>query len=145
MPVRSRRRMLGGSLAVAGLGVLSGCGLASFPGTRQAGPRRIGFIDSLPNQTTFVPFREGMRDLGYVDGENVAIEYRTADGDLERLPALVADLVAFPVEILLAPNPIVARAAREATQPSRSSRRAAMLSRLDWSPTLPTPRGTSRA
>jgi len=82
---------------------------------RTAGPRRIGFLDSLPNQLTFEPFREGMRDLGYVEGENIAIEYRTADGDLRRLPALVAELVGLPVEIIVAPNPIVVRAVRDAS------------------------------
>src|SRR3954469_24612444 len=80
-----------------------------------AGPRRIGFLDSLPNQLTFEPFREGMRDLGYVEGENVAIEYRTAEGDLRRQPALVAELVGLPVEIIVAPNPIVVRAVRDAS------------------------------
>jgi putative ABC transport system substrate-binding protein len=110
---RGRRRLIQGSLALAGLGLLSGCGRLGW----QAPPRvpRIGYLDSLANQLTFEPFREGMHDLGYVDGENVAIEYRNAEGDLQRLPALVAELLGQPVEVIVVPNPVVARAVRNAS------------------------------
>jgi putative ABC transport system substrate-binding protein len=106
--VLRRRRLIRGSLALAGLGLLSGCG--RLPWQTPSKVPRIGYLDSLPNQITFEPFRDGLRDLGYVDGENIAIEYRAADGDLERLPALVAELLGLPVEIMVAPNPVVARA-----------------------------------
>ena len=43
-------------------------------------------------------FRHGLRDLGYVEGRNIAIEYRFADGQADRLPALVAELVRLPVD-----------------------------------------------
>jgi putative ABC transport system substrate-binding protein len=45
-------------------------------------------------------FRQGLAELGYVEGENLAIEYRWARGDYERLPALAADLVGKPVRVL---------------------------------------------
>jgi putative ABC transport system substrate-binding protein len=47
-------------------------------------------------------FRQGLRDLGYVEGPNVVIEYRSAEGKLERLPALAAELVALKVDVIVA-------------------------------------------
>ena len=47
-------------------------------------------------------FLQGLRDLGYVEGRNVVIEYRDAEGKLERLPALAAELVALKVDVILA-------------------------------------------
>ena len=49
-----------------------------------------------------VPFREGMRRLGFVEHQNLEIEYRYAEGHAERLPAMVADLVAQHVEVIVA-------------------------------------------
>jgi putative tryptophan/tyrosine transport system substrate-binding protein len=47
-------------------------------------------------------FLHGLRDLGYVEGHNVVIEYRDAEGKLERLPALAAELVALKVDVIVA-------------------------------------------
>ena len=65
---------------------------------------RIGYLspkvaDSLHLRDAFL---QGLRDLGYVEGRNVAIEYRDAEGKLERLPALAAELVALKVDVILA-------------------------------------------
>src|SRR3989442_10038964 len=46
-------------------------------------------------------FRHGLRDLGYVEGQNIRIEQRFAEGQYERLPALAADLVRLPVDVLV--------------------------------------------
>jgi putative ABC transport system substrate-binding protein len=66
---------------------------------------RIGF-QSVASRETNIPFikafEEGLRSLGYRVGENVAIEYRFADGQIERLPALAADLVRLGVDIIIA-------------------------------------------
>jgi len=47
-------------------------------------------------------FRQGLRDLGYVEGRNLVIEIRSAEGKLERLPALAAELVALKVDVIVA-------------------------------------------
>ena len=65
---------------------------------------RIGFLG---NSTAALevnlvgPFREGLRDLGYVEGRNVLIEYRWAEGNYERFPALIAELIALKVEVIV--------------------------------------------
>jgi ABC-type uncharacterized transport system substrate-binding protein len=61
-------------------------------------------------------FRQGLRDLGYVEGRNLAIEYRDAEGKLERLPARAAELVALKVDVIVAPTTPAALAAKEATR-----------------------------
>jgi len=61
-------------------------------------------------------FRQELRDLGYVEGRNLVIEYRSAEGNLERLPALVAELVALKVDVIMAPSTVAALAAKQATR-----------------------------
>src|SRR5262245_26960078 len=61
-------------------------------------------------------FRQGLRDLGYVEGRNFVIEFRDAEGKLDRFPALAAELVALKVDVILAPNTGAALAAKQATR-----------------------------
>ncbi len=63
-----------------------------------------------------VAFRQGLRDLGYVEGRNLVIEYRGAEGKVERLPALAAELVALEVDVIVAPTTPAALAAKQATR-----------------------------
>ena len=100
---------------LAGLGLMSGCGLVSFPGLRLASPRRIGYLDSGTIGPSIEAFREGLRELGYVEGQNLLIEYRDAKGNLERLPALAAELVGMSVEVIVASNHPATLAASQAT------------------------------
>ena len=80
---------------------------------------RIGYL-TLASREQSIPvvrvFDEGLRSLGYRVGENVVIEYRFADGEMEQLPALAADLVRIGVDIILATfNPITAAAMKATT------------------------------
>jgi putative tryptophan/tyrosine transport system substrate-binding protein len=75
---------------------------------------RVGYL-SIPSREQTLhfikAFEEGLRSLGYRVGENVAIEYRFANGDLERLPALAADLVRLGVDVIVTgskPNTVAA-------------------------------------
>ena len=61
-------------------------------------------------------FLEGLRDLAYVDGRNVVIEYRDAEGKLDRLPALAAELVALKVDVIVVAGTTQALAAKQATR-----------------------------
>ena len=65
-------------------------------GTQAAAVARIGLLslDVSASPHVLEPFLQGLRDLGYVEGRNVVIEYRDAEGKVERHPALVAELVA---------------------------------------------------
>ena len=79
----------------------------------------IGFLDSRsPDGLTdrVRQFRQGMKEIGYVEGENVAIEYRWAEGQFDRLPVLAAELVRRQVAVIVASGgPTVAFAAKAAT------------------------------
>jgi putative ABC transport system substrate-binding protein len=61
-------------------------------------------------------FRQGLRDLGYVEGQNLVIEYRYAEGSQERLPDLAAELVRLQVEVIVAGGSNTIRAAQHATR-----------------------------
>src|SRR6266849_2539387 len=75
---------------------------------------RVGYltIASREQQLHLIKaFEEGLRNLGYRVGENVVIEYRFADGEMERLPALAADLVRLGVDVIVTganPNTVAA-------------------------------------
>ena len=62
---------------------------------------RIGFLRAeAPPESYINAFRQGLRELGYVEGQNVTIEYRWAEGKFDRLPALAAELVRLKVDVI---------------------------------------------
>jgi putative ABC transport system substrate-binding protein len=81
---------------------------------------RIGFISATgaPGSPSplFDAFRLGLRDLGYVDGNNIVIVHRYAEGKLDRMPALVHEFVQQKVDVIVASNNVTIRAAKEATK-----------------------------
>ena len=81
---------------------------------------RIGYISGTGDAINQGPYvealRQGLLKRGYVDRKNVMIEYRGAEGHLDRVPALVSDLVALKVDILVVPFPDAIRSAKQTTQ-----------------------------
>jgi putative ABC transport system substrate-binding protein len=92
----------------------SGPGAAQQPGK----PFRIGILSPAERTSTkvFDAFRKGLADLGYIDGQNIRIEYRLAAGDYSRLPAMADELVRLPVEIIATDGGGVAEIAHDATR-----------------------------
>jgi len=76
---------------------------------------RIGYLVAGSTRGIHEAFRQGLRDLGYIEGQNLVIESRYADTQLDRLYALAAELVRLPVDILVTPGENAARAAQQAT------------------------------
>ena len=96
-------------------------GAAAWPlaarGERAAMPV-IGFLDSRPLDSMserLRAFRQGLKDIGYVEGDNVAIIYRFAENQMERLPELAAELVHRQVAVIVTGVPPGAFAAKAAT------------------------------
>ena len=79
---------------------------------------RIGFLafDLTGNPRGSGPFHQGLHELGYVEGRNVVIEYRDAEGKVERLPALAAELVALEADVIVAPTIVASLAAKRTTK-----------------------------
>jgi putative ABC transport system substrate-binding protein len=81
---------------------------------------RIGYVSGTGNAADQGPYvealRQGLRELGYIEGKSFTIEYRGAEGKLERIPSLVNELVQLKVDVLVAPIPGAIRAAKQATK-----------------------------
>lgn len=99
---------------IAGSGALFAAPLAAWA---QHGAKlpRIGLLAN--NQSPhLVAFEQGLSELGYIEGRSILVERRIADGQSHRLPALAAQLVGFPVDLIVAPDPPSTLAAKGATK-----------------------------
>jgi putative ABC transport system substrate-binding protein len=79
---------------------------------------RIGFLGAPPLSAMAArteAFRQGLRELGYMEGKNIVIEWRSAEGKSERVPALAAELVRLKVDVIITAGPASTRPAKEAT------------------------------
>jgi putative ABC transport system substrate-binding protein len=94
--------------------------MASGARAQQAGRvYRIGILEAVPaaeNAANLDAFRKGLRELGYVEGRNLVIEYRSADGHAERFPDLAAELVQLKVDLIVTRGTPAASAAKTATE-----------------------------
>jgi len=94
--------------------------LCSFAEAQQATKiPRIGYLIAAspsPSLARTESFRQGLRELGYVEGKNIVIEWRSADGKLDRLPALAAELVRLKVDVIVSAGPAPTRSTKEATK-----------------------------
>ena len=105
------------------LAVILAVGLSLAPLVVEAQPEakvaRIGWLGDRPVPVAaprLEAFFQGLRDLGYVEGRNLVIEYRYAEGKPERYPALAAELVALKVDVITAPSTVAALGAKQATR-----------------------------
>jgi putative ABC transport system substrate-binding protein len=108
--MRTIRAALGGALV---LGLLA----APLAAPAQQASGKSARIGLLGDVASFLDdaFRQGLRELGYVDGQSIAIEYRSPEGKNERLPGLATELVRLKVEVIVASTPAATRAAKQAT------------------------------
>jgi putative ABC transport system substrate-binding protein len=102
---------------IAGLGSAAACPVVAR--SQQQAMPMIGYLGSLSANDDYknftVPFLQGLKETGYVEGRNVTVEYRGAENQYDRLPALVADLVRRRVAVIAANGAAAALAAKEAT------------------------------
>jgi putative tryptophan/tyrosine transport system substrate-binding protein len=120
----SRVSSIAGGPAIPRRAFLAAIALTALTGPRDAGAqptgkiRRVGFLGNSTaalEANLVVPFREGLRERGYVEGRDLTIEYRWAEGQYDRLPALIAELVALKVDIIVTAGTPAALAVKRAT------------------------------
>jgi putative ABC transport system substrate-binding protein len=114
-PCRPSRRRLVQGAGLATLGFLAGCG--QLPGQARTSPKvpRIGVIAAIAlDNPNMIAFRDALRNLGYVEGQNLLVEWRSAELNYDQVPALAAELVHLPVDLIVAEGPTIP-VAKEAT------------------------------
>ena len=109
-----------GLAVVLAVGIALGLALAPLVGEAQQTTKvtPIGYLSGpslSANAARIEAFRQGLRELSYVEGENIVIEWRSTDGKLDRLPALAAELVRLKVAVIVASGGAPTRRAKEAT------------------------------
>jgi putative ABC transport system substrate-binding protein len=100
---------------------LAGAGVWPLATRAQAPPKfpRVGYVGAASRTAmshAFEAFRQGLKELGYVEGQTIALEVRWAEGRMERIPELVAELVGLKIDVLVTPVSQSALAAKKATR-----------------------------
>src|SRR4051812_40972025 len=111
----SRRQFVQGA-SVTGLGLLAGCG--RLPGQAPARVYRLGYLSNASptnDASSLDAFRRGLREHGYLEAQNLTIEYRSMEGQEERLRGLADELVRLQVELIVARGTLAVQAAKAAT------------------------------
>jgi len=112
-PADKNRKCMAGLLALVIAFTICGATAA-----QPAKISRIGYLATVSRSALAVrieAFRQGLRELGYVEGKNIVIEWRFAEGKLDRLAALAAELMRLKVDIIITGGPPATRVAKEAT------------------------------
>ena len=76
----------------------------------------LGFATAAADQASVEALRQGLRDIGHVEGETILVDARHADGDLRRAAELIAAMMGRPVDVFIAPGPAAARSILKATK-----------------------------
>ncbi len=113
-PISDRRLLIFGLCAM----LLALCSVVQAQQPKKV--PRIGFVSSSGAPNNFGPlveaFRRGLQDLGYVEGKNILVEYRYIEGNPDRIPGLVAELMQLKVDVLVATAPPAIREAKQASK-----------------------------
>ena len=115
MSAYTRRQVVQGAGAV-GLGLLAGCGRWPGQGQAPATVPRVGWITGVSAASGQADiFRQALHELGWVDGQNIMLEFRFAEGRPERFSAFAAELVGLPTDVLVTVGTSVTQAAKDAS------------------------------
>ena len=110
----SRRQFLQGALALAGLGLSAGCGWPPLLAQQASRLPRVGMLKQPPLRDYVDAFRDGMREHGYVEGQNFIFDYRYVE-EANQLLEVAAELARIPVDVVVCPNAEAVDAARQAS------------------------------
>src|SRR3954453_19738882 len=112
----SRREFVVGT-GVGSLGLLASCGRLPWQAPAPAKVPRIGVLSldtADPSDADNAAFRQGLRDLGYSEGQNITLEWRSADS-LDQFPELAVELVRLAVDLIVAQGNVASQAAKRAS------------------------------
>ncbi|HZR99135.1 MAG TPA: ABC transporter substrate-binding protein [Chloroflexota bacterium] len=96
----TRRRFVK-SAGVAGLGLLAGCGRLPWQAEAPAKIAQIGYLAANSTSPAHQAFREGLRELGWIEGQNILIEWRLTEGREEQVPQFAAELARLPLDAIV--------------------------------------------
>jgi ABC-type uncharacterized transport system substrate-binding protein len=113
---QTRRHWPRGSLVLIGAGVMAGCGRLPFPAPEPRSLPRVGLLQFGTTAASAAPlaaFVQGLRELGYVEGQTIAIDQRVAEGRLEQMPDLAVELLSLHPDVLVVANMEAIQAVRD--------------------------------